>query len=56
MLKSTTEIKYCIDINNFSKLVLYLKRMSDNCKPRKSKTLTGDEVNKSLQEAEGETF
>ncbi|CAH1381952.1 unnamed protein product [Tenebrio molitor] len=56
MLKATTNIKHNIDISKFNKLVPFLKRMSDNYKPKKSKTFTREGVNKFLLEAEDETY
>jgi hypothetical protein len=56
LIKATINIKHNIDISKFNKLVPFLKRMSDNYKPKKSKTFTREEVNKFLLEAEDETY
>lgn len=51
MLKATLNVKHGVNIKNYPKVVPYLKRKSDGYKPKKSKTLTKEEINKFLSEA-----
>lgn len=51
MLRSTIIIKHNINIANYAKLRAFLKRKSDGFQPKKSKTLTREEINKFINEA-----
>lgn len=51
MLKSTINIKHGIDISTYPKLRALLKRKSEGHTPKKSKTLTPDDINRFLIEA-----
>lgn len=51
MLRSTLSIKNNVDISKYVKLRAFLKRQNDNYKPKKSKTLTSEEIQKFLKEA-----
>lgn len=56
MLKTTINIKHNIDISKFSKLLAFLKRKNDGHKPKKSKVLTGEDVEKFLVEAPDDKY
>jgi integrase len=56
MLKSTLRVKENVDISNYGKSQLYLKRQSEGYETKKSKILSQDDVSKFLTEAPGDTF
>lgn len=56
MLKSMLKVKENVDISNYSKVHLYLKRKNEGYEPKKSKILSQDNVSKFLTEAPGDTF
>lgn len=56
MLKTTLKIKNDLDISGFHKLTAFLKEKSVGYKPKKSKTLSQDNVSKFLLEAPDREF
>lgn len=56
MLKTMLNVKNNIDISKFHKLTALLKRKNEGYKPKKAKTLTGDQVDKFLLEAPDNQF
>lgn len=56
MLKTTLKIKNDLDISGFHKLTAFLKEKSVGYKPKKSKTLSQDNVRKFLLEAPDREF
>lgn len=56
MLKSTVSCNNDVKLDTYSKLIAYLKRMSDGYKPKKSKVFTVKNVEKFLNEAPDEVF
>lgn len=56
MLKSTLNIKENIDVTKFMKLVPYLKKKSVGHQAKKSKILTGEQVNQFITEADNEHY
>lgn len=55
MLKATIQVKKDIDIGQFKKLTAFLKRKAVGYKPKKSRILTGSEVNAFLKLAPDNT-
>lgn len=51
MIKTMLNVKNNVDIGNYGKLKLFLKRRSDGYKPKKSKVFTSEEITKFLKEA-----
>ncbi|XP_050302263.1 uncharacterized protein LOC126740331 [Anthonomus grandis grandis] len=51
MLKATLAIRHDVDISEYSKLRAFLKQQAHAYKPKKSKILTKEEINKFIQEA-----
>lgn len=51
MLKAVLKIKHDIDLEKYGKLRSFLKRTSEGYEPKKSKTLTPEEINKFIKEA-----
>lgn len=56
MLKATVRIKHNIDISNYSKLVTYLKRLSEGNKPKKSRVLSSENIERFLNDAPDHSF
>lgn len=56
MLKSTINIKNNIDISRYPKVIAFLKRKSVGYKPKKSKVLNKEEIDKFLSEAEDNIY
>ncbi|KAF2895572.1 hypothetical protein ILUMI_10606, partial [Ignelater luminosus] len=56
MLRSTISIHHDVDITRYQKLKALLKRKSDGYKPKKSKTLTSQEINRFLKEASDDKY
>ncbi|KAJ8912829.1 hypothetical protein NQ315_014412, partial [Exocentrus adspersus] len=56
MLKATLNIKKGIDIRKYTKIVPYLKHRSVGYQPKKSKTLSKEEIDKFISEAPDEKF
>jgi integrase len=56
MLKSMLRLKENVDISNYGKLQLYLKRETEGYETKKSKILSQDDVPKFLTQAPGDTF
>lgn len=56
MLKSTLNIKENIDVMKFLKLVPYLKKKSVGYQAKKSKVLTGEQVNQFITEADNDHY
>lgn len=56
MLKTTLQSKDCINIKEYAKLSAFLKRQSDGYVCKKSKVLTGDNVEKFINEAPDEKY
>lgn len=55
MLKATINLHNCVDISKFCKVISFLKRKSDGYIPKKSKTLTKEQIEKFMVEAPNET-
>lgn len=51
MLKATLAIRHDVDIFKYQKLRSFLKRQAEGYRPKKSKILTKEQVNKFIQEA-----
>lgn len=51
MIRSTLSIKHNVDISNYAKLRALLKRRSENYVPKKSKTLSNEELQAFLTSA-----
>ncbi|XP_050315414.1 uncharacterized protein LOC126749762 [Anthonomus grandis grandis] len=51
MLKATLTIRHDVDISKYSKIRAFLKRQAHAYKPKKSKILTKEEINKFIKEA-----
>lgn len=56
MLKSTINIKNNIDISRYPKVIAFLKRKSVGYKPKKSRVLNKEEIDKFLSEAEDNIY
>ncbi|KAB0802104.1 hypothetical protein PPYR_04290 [Photinus pyralis] len=56
MLKATILIKKNIDISRFPKLIAFIKRQNDGYKPKKSKLLTREEMDRFLKEAPNDKY
>jgi hypothetical protein len=56
MLKSTLNIKQNINIENYSKLIAFLKRTKDGYVAKKSRILEIEEIEKFINEAPDETY
>ncbi|KAL0879211.1 hypothetical protein ABMA27_002994 [Loxostege sticticalis] len=56
MLKTTVNINKDIKIDSYSKLVAYLKRLSEGHKPKKSKVFSGQNVETFLNDAPDKEF
>jgi hypothetical protein len=56
MLKSTLNIKQNINIENYSKLIAFLKRTKDGYVAKKSRMLEIEEIEKFINEAPDETY
>lgn len=56
MLKSTISIKNNIDISRYPKVIAFLKRKSVGYKPKKSRVLNKDQIDKFLSEAEDNIY
>jgi hypothetical protein len=56
MLRSTLLVRNEIDISKYQKLQAFLKRQGDNYKPKKSKVLSKDEIDKFITEALDDTY
>lgn len=56
MIKTMLNVKHNIDLSKFSKLTSLLKRKNVGYKPKKSKVLTAEQVDKFLMEAPDDTF
>lgn len=56
MLKSTLKSKNDVDIKSYSKLIAFLKSKSRGFKPKKSRILTSDNIEKFLNEAPDEKY
>lgn len=56
MFRSTTSIHNNIDISKYAKLKAFLKRKSDGFRPKKSKTLTRDEIKKFINDAPDDIY
>lgn len=52
MLRSCLNVYENLDISKYLKLQAYLKRLSDGYKPKKSKILESDEINRFITEAD----
>ncbi|XP_050309956.1 uncharacterized protein LOC126745933 [Anthonomus grandis grandis] len=51
MLKATLAIRHDVDISEYSKLRAFLKQQAHAYKPKKSKIITKEEINKFIQDA-----
>jgi len=51
MIKLVLKVKHNIDIHKFYKLTAFLKKANDGFRPKKSKVLEREEVEKFLSEA-----
>lgn len=56
MLKSCLNIYKNIDISKFTRLLAYLKRLSEGYEPRKSKILEIDHINRFILEADNKIY
>lgn len=56
MLKSTLNIYHNVHIENYTKLLTFLKCKSVGHRPKKAKIFTPDEVNKFIKEAPDDSF
>ncbi|XP_071562162.1 uncharacterized protein [Temnothorax nylanderi] len=56
MLKTTLNINNNININNYQKLVPFLKKQSRGFQPKKSKVLTPEEINEFLNKASDQQY
>lgn len=56
MLKSTINIKNNIDISRYPKVIAFLKRKSVGYKPKKSRVLNKEQIDKFLSEAEDNIY
>lgn len=56
MLKSTLRLKKNIDIGNYHKLIMYIKRQSEGHVPKKSKILEKGQVQQFIIEAPNDVF
>lgn len=56
MLKSTILVEKDVDISKFSKVIAYLKRKNAGFKPKKSKILSREQIDKFLLEAPDELY
>jgi hypothetical protein len=56
MLRSTLNLKNNIDIRKYPKVCSFLKRASDGYKPKKSKTLTPQQIQEFLTTAPDEKY
>lgn len=56
MLKATLVVKNNINIGKYSKLIAYLKRKSEGYLPKKSKTLTKEQINQFVSEASDQKY
>lgn len=56
MLRSTISVKHNVEISTYTKLKAFLKRKSDGFQPKKSKTLSAEEVRKFIDEAPDEIY
>lgn len=56
MVRTSLAINKNILINTFPKLIAFLKRNSNGFKPKKSKILCRDDINKFIKEAPDETY
>lgn len=51
MLKSMLNIKHNVDIDKYPRIRALLKRRSENYEPKKSKALTGKQIERFIKEA-----
>lgn len=56
MLKSTIMLNENIDIGQYKKVIAFLKRKNDNYQPKKSNTLTAENVKNFLENAPDDIF
>jgi len=56
MLRSTLSVKHNVDISEYHKLRIFLKRQSTGFKSKKSKTLTPKEINDFIKNAPDEKY
>ncbi|KAJ8913790.1 hypothetical protein NQ315_002696 [Exocentrus adspersus] len=56
MLKSTLNIYHNINIENYKRLQVFLKRQSEGHRPKKAKTFTPEEVHKFINEAPDDIY
>lgn len=56
MLKSTINIKHNINIENYTKLMAFLKKAKSGYVPKKSKTLEIEDIDKFIKEAPDEDY
>lgn len=56
MLKSELNIKHNVKIENYSKLIAFLKRKGDNYKPKKSKVFSKQEFDNFLKNAPNKRY
>ncbi|XP_031359091.1 uncharacterized protein LOC116182690 [Photinus pyralis] len=56
MLKATILVKKNIDISRFPKLIAFIKRQNDGYKPKKSKVLTREEMDRFLKDAPNDKY
>lgn len=56
MLKATVNLHHNIDISKYSKLITFLKRRSDGYKPKKSKILSRNDIERFLKEAPDDLY
>lgn len=56
MLKATLSVRDDTDIGKYRKVTAFLKRKADGYKPKKSKILNREQIEKFMKEAPNETF
>lgn len=56
MLKKTIQVKHDVNISSYKKLIAYLKKLSVGYEPKKSMTLSKDEVETFIKNAPDETY